>query len=446
MKNQQTVMAQAFASASAGSLPPKKHRYVHWNDAEWTAMARAMIRLFPDLGLPAPDALARVTRRHVEAAMLEALQPERHRNLSALAVTVLRPHLTRACRNLAAAMPPPVPQLTKIGAPPASIVYRQPDGPENGSGSGHKIFWTDAEWYKIAVELAYIEPSYLETLNRLNIGDVFRAQRVLPSIRRRPRLGLHGTKTRAHLLPVFTRLRADIAAARVEQANARLAAQATADAKAEAAQAEEAARQAIQQAARDTEHEAAISEAEATTAALAGASTAALFDALASRLMTSAQGMIENAIISALSSDRVRKALVVNLYVEQGDHAPAAGQPASRAPSVKSDTPVTVARLPVVAIVGALQQQAAEIRDSFPQLKVKGIDKNLTSGELKAAVQNADLIIGMTHFLSHSMDAACYKAGGERGERYKRVDGGISAVRRVLSAWLATTGREVTAA
>lgn len=436
----QTTMAQAFANAAtAGSRPPV--RRVFWEDSEWIAMARAIVRMFPDLGAPAPESVSRVRLRNVQAAMREALPEHRHRRLIH-GMTPLIPHLAHAFRKLAnSPAEAKAPPLTKVGAPPASVIYRQPDGLEKGAPGG-KVFWTAAEWYKLAVELAFIEPAYLETLNRLNVADVFRAQRVLDSNRRRQKTTLHGVKVREHLLPVFTRLRAEIAAARSELADARLAAQAAAEAKAAAAQTAETARQAMQNAAQAAEAEAAQFVAAEAAKTLAGASIGSLVEALAERVMTSAQGVIENAIINALSSERVRNALVVNLYVEQGNGTSPVNARAA-APSVKSETPVTVARLPVVAIVGALPQQAAEVANSFPQLRVKHIDKNLTSNELKSAVQNADLIVGMTHFLSHSMDGQCYKAGGDR---YKRVDGGISAVRRLLHAWTATAGADVKAA
>jgi hypothetical protein len=104
-------------------------------------------------------------------------------------------------------------------------------------------------------------------------------------------------------------------------------------------------------------------------------------------------------------------------------------------PTVTANAPAAVICKPKVGILGALPQQGEIIVTAFPQLRIKAIDKNLTSGALRDAIAQCDRVISMTSFISHSMDAIGVKT---LGDRYTRVDGGISSVRRQLEVWLAS--------
>lgn len=388
---------------------------VFWTASEWVNVARALIRLFPELGLPDEGRLASVKLRHLIEAM-QVLPSNRHRHIGTM--TSARPHLAVACRAIVA-------ESTKTGPLPPCVVYRQPDGPNDGPALP-RITWSDREWHKIAVELAYQYPAYLETLHGLKAQEIYKAQRVLPTSRRRKHHSLFAPTVRKSLGVAFRGLRAEIEAARRSNQQ---------NADATQSQAEEGMRKAAEnvlEASRRVILADALQSPAFVVEALKTAGIGSLVDAVAARLAGAAQGIIENALLAALSSERVRAALVVNLHLDR-DGAPATA-PAISAPTAPGPK-VQVITKPKIAIVGALNQQGEIIATAFPQLRIKPIDKNLHGQALKEAISNCDKVIGMTNFIDHSTDGVCYKTAGER---YTRVDGGLSAVRRQIEVWIAT--------
>lgn len=429
------------------SIGPRAHPVI-WTDAEWLLLGRTLARMFPELDLPNVNHLVRVNMRHLMHAQ-SVFAPQRRRDLKSVAC--VRPRLAEVLRVLSAnpaateiPTPAPAPVPAPIVQRPAQVtpsalieqvVFHQPDGPDNGK-PGAKVFWREPEWDAIAVELAYHDPALLENLSTLRPVDVFHAQRVLPTNRRRPQTVFLNASIRADLGPAFRRLRAKIDAIKRQQADA-------ADAAA-AAQAQQAAKaqQAAQDAAQDAIKAALLQSPEFIAQALSAAPIASLFQALASQLVTQAQGMIENAVVKALSSERVREALTVNVHVE-APTSPASAAAPTTAPTVAANVAGSVVVKPRIGIVGALAQQGHELEKAFPQLRIKIVDKNLHGQSLREAVHGCDKVIAMTGFINHSVDGVCSKV---LGDRYTRVDGGVSAVRRQIDVWLASGVIKTTAA
>lgn len=414
------------------SIGPRAHPVI-WTDAEWLTLARTLSRMFPELGLPNPNHLVRVNMRHLMHAQT-VFPAQRRRDLKSVAC--VRPRLAEVLRVLSAdpsatevPTPAPAPAPAAAQVTPSAlveqVVFRQPDGPDNGK-AGAKIFWREPEWDAIAVELAYHNPALLENLSTLRPVDVFHAQRVLPTNRRRQQTVFLNATIRADLGPAFRRLRAKIEAARREQLEA--------VAQAAAARADQAAKaqQAAQDAAQDAIKAALLQSPDFIAQALSAAPIASLFQALTVQLVTQAQGMIESAVINALSSERVKQALTVNVHVE----SPAApGNAPAPAPTVAANVAASVVTKPRIGIVGALAQQGHELEKAFPQLRIKVVDKNLHGQSLREAVHGCDKVIAMTGFINHGVDGVCSKV---LGDRYTRVDGGVSAVRRQIDVWIAS--------
>lgn len=82
-----------------------------------------------------------------------------------------------------------------------------------------------------------------------------------------------------------------------------------------------------------------------------------------------------------------------------------------------------------ILIVGLLKQQEQVIASDFSHLGLKFVDQNKI-GNLKDSCKNADLVISMTKFISHATD---YALTSTVRCPYKRVDGGLSSLRKELS-------------
>jgi hypothetical protein len=407
------------------SSPRTGETHIQWSDAEWLTVTRELMRLFPEIGLPAAAAVGDVRLKHMKAAM-QALPIQRRRQLVHL--TTVRPRLTQYCARIVEESKRVQPTRPAIGPLPSSVVYRQPDGAQNGLPStGARVFWREPEWYSLAVELAYTDPSFLETLNHLQPADLFRAQRVLPTNRRRHQTSFNSAKIRAELAPAMRRVRAAIDAKRNEEANNSLAAQAE-----EALRAEKA-RQAAENAAQAALLDQLAQSPEFIAKALGAAEFGSLIGALLTRGAASLQAVLEVALVNAFSSPAVKQAMVVNLHIDRAEGSAQAFK--ANPPSATANAPANVICKPLIGILGALPQQGQVIAAAYPQLRIKAIDKNLTGTTLRDAVLNCDRLISMTSFISHSMDGIASKA---LGDKYTRVDGGVSSVRRQIDAWLAT--------
>jgi hypothetical protein len=272
-----------------------------------------------------------------------------------------------------------------------------------------------------------MDPSFLDTLNHLLPSDVYKAQRVLPTNLRRPQTSFNHAKIRAELAPAFRRVRAAIDAKRSEEAQQQAAAQA------EEAQRAEQARQAAEKAAQDALRDEMAQSPEFIAKALGAAAFGPLLEALITRGAASLQGILENALVNAFSSDAVKRAMVVNLYMDKAESS--AQSCATNAPTVSANVAANAVYKPKIGILGALAQQGEALAASFPQLRIKVIDKNLTGSPLRDAIAHCDRVISMSSFISHSMDSTAAKT---MGDRYTRVDGGVSSVRRQIDIWLAT--------
>lgn len=399
--------------------------HITWSNSEWMTLTRSLIRLFPDLGMPSPEGVQNLRLRHVNEAM-QALPESRHRHITTL--TNLRPRILQCCIKIIAEGQRPASLAADPAPLPSSVIHRQPDGASNGKPpNGARIFWRESEWYQIAIELAYIDPTLLDTLNHLQPSAVYRAQRVLPTNRRRQQTSFSTAKIREELGPAFKRVRADIEAARLAQA------QASAKKLAEESRSTVQAQHAAQEAAQASLLNQAMESPEIIARALSAAAIGPLFEALMARGAASLQGMIEGALLNAFASDRIKQAMMVNLYMDRSE-GPAQTFTAN-APAVSATAPAKTICRPKVGILGALAQQGEIIAAAYPQLRIKAIDKNLTGATLRESLVGCDRVIAMTHFISHSMDGVAYKA---LGERYTRVDGGVSAVRRMIDVWLSS--------
>lgn len=399
-------------------------RHVQWTDAEWLTVTRELMRLFPELGLPAAAAVSDVRLKHMHLAM-QALPIQRRRQLAHL--TGVRPRLVQYCARILEETKPQ-PTRPALGSLPSSVVYRQPDGADNGPPPpGTRIFWRENEWYSLAVELAYKDPAFLETLNHLMPADLLKAQRVLPTNRRRLQTQFNSAKIRAELSPAMRRVRAAIEAKRNEEASDQVAAQA------EEARRAEQARQAAANAAQAAMLDQLTQSPDFIAKALGAAEFGPLIGALLTRGAASLQTMLEAALVNAFSSPAVKQAMVVNLHMDRAEGSAQAFK--ANPPTATATAPANVICKPLVGILGALPQQGQIIAAAYPQLRIKAIDKNLTGTTLRDAVLNCDRLISMTSFISHSMDGIASKA---LGDRYTRVDGGVSSVRRQIDVWLST--------
>jgi hypothetical protein len=400
-------------------------KHIQWTDAEWLTILHELMRLYPELGLPAPAAVGDVRLKQMHTAM-HALPIQRRRHLVHL--TGVRPRLLHYCNLLIEERKRPQAARPAFGPLPPSVVFRQPDGVDNGQPPpGARIFWRENEWYALAVELVYKDPAFLETLNHLMPADLYRAQRVLPSNRRRPQTSFNAAKIRAELAPAIRRVRADIDAKHAEADSTRAAA------KAEEAHREEQARQAAEIAAQAATLDRLTNSPEFIAKALGAAAFGPLLEALLSRGAASLQTMLEGALVNAFSSDAVKRAMVVNLHMDRAEGSAQALK--ANPPTVSANVAATVVYKPRVGIVGALGQQIEAICSAFPQLRIKGVDKNLHGQSLKEAIVNCDRVIAMTDFINHSTSAICKKT---LGERFTLVDGGVSSVRRQIDVWLST--------
>lgn len=416
---------QPPAATMPTDAPPTHAAHILWTDTEWLTVLHELMRLYPELGLPNPAAVGDVRLKHMRGAM-QVLPIQRRRHLAHL--VGVRPRLIQYCTRLIEEAKRAQPTRAAFGPLPASVVYRQPDGADNGNPPpGARIYWRENEWYALAVELVYANPSFLETLNHLMPADLHRAQRVLPTNRRRGQTSFVAAKIRAELTPAIRRVRADIEAKRAEEERDQVAA------KEEQARREEQARQAAEQARQAAMLEQLVDSPAFVAKALGQAAFGPLLEALLSRGAASLQTMLEGALVNAFSSPAVRQAMVVNLHMDRAEGSAQAFK--ANPPTTTANAPANVVCKPLVGILGALPQQGQIIAAAYPQLRIRIIDKNLTGPTLRDSVQNCDRVISMTSFISHSMDGVASKAAGDR---YTRVDGGVSAVRRQIDIWLAS--------
>lgn len=83
-----------------------------------------------------------------------------------------------------------------------------------------------------------------------------------------------------------------------------------------------------------------------------------------------------------------------------------------------------------VLVVGLLPQQAGMISQEFGDVfDMSFADKDAVNGKLRSQVLSAELVIGMTGFISHSQDDILQAAGGN----YRKCPGGMTRLRDLLT-------------
>ena len=86
-----------------------------------------------------------------------------------------------------------------------------------------------------------------------------------------------------------------------------------------------------------------------------------------------------------------------------------------------------------IGVVGPLSVQAQNIAASFPQFEFTAVEKSVDN--LVEKLRGVDKIIGMTGFMTHNTDGILSK---RFGEKYTRVSGGVSSVKRQIEIWLSS--------
>lgn len=86
-----------------------------------------------------------------------------------------------------------------------------------------------------------------------------------------------------------------------------------------------------------------------------------------------------------------------------------------------------------IVIYGCNSDQLIEIQAANPHYKIKGFHSFATN--LESNVKHADLVVGMTKFMSHGYEEHLKKVAGL--SKYRRVTGAASTVNRVLREFFA---------
>ncbi len=98
-------------------------------------------------------------------------------------------------------------------------------------------------------------------------------------------------------------------------------------------------------------------------------------------------------------------------------------------------------RKKIIGIVGPLPIQANDIAAAFPQFEFLCVDGSQASQYITSMLVSATRVIGMTKFMRHSIDGALFK---RFGQRYVRVTGGVSMIKRQISLWVSSGSPDLT--
>lgn len=415
-----------------------------WTDAEWEKLAAALHVELPSLDLYRSTTLAGLTSPGLVRVMRKTLPKARWRDVDlwkarkALlgAYSRLR---DRQAGQIAAkeSTPPAAPAPIAPAAPASEPVVQEPVAQESARRGGGKpgtphVQWSEAEWYALAAELHRQNPfaNYLtsETLAGLQLSALKSAQVVFPPERRRNLTTASNCKP--YLLRAFKLVRQDVARELADQrakgeGAAAPVAPPQADAPAEAAPAP------VEAAPVDIAPVVLEPAAPVTIDTLVAQLGARLADTFATAFIATFTGKFKEAFQTTIPA-------VMGMAVPAPEEPPppiastplrieTLAQPVATPPAV-----VKPIRLPHILVVGPLPTQAAELERCYPQVKFSILKDDASN--LKALAAQCDRAIGMTSFMSHSVDGKLKKVAGER---YARCTGGVSAIKHLLDVWIA---------
>jgi hypothetical protein len=350
---------------------------VVWTPEEWRAVAKSLMSVRQEYATSLPQTIYQTDL----AKAIEALPAERRRRMPVSgATTQFRPGLERAYAELLT--PPPT-----VPAPRRS----ESDAPKQ-----RKVFWRADEYLELARELHRNDPgaSYplSTTLAGLTPAALREAERrALPEDRQRNLHTVSGVKS--HFLEAFKAVKEE------------LGGHATYEAK-EAAELE-AKRRDI------TENPERYGLPRPIPPAPVNPYEAAVkpfFDFFMDQFMA-------------------RMAQQYPMPTHRQESAPMAHSQIERAP-MGFQPPVR----PVIAIVGAMSAQSQDLAKEFPEFQIIGIQES-TATNIISKLQSAARVVGMTKFMRHGADGALLK---HFGEKYCRVHGGVSAIKRQIQIWIST--------
>lgn len=374
---------------------PNSH--VRWTSAEWGALAHALLTLYPQWDLVNSPDLAQVRLTHLNKAC-QLMPAGRQRVFNALTGPIaqllgvfadLRRHgdplpsgVRPAADKPGAAPLPAVLKLAAVATPAAAA-----------APVSCKVFWSNAEWIKIAAELhrQYPHAKYPERnqLGALKPADVFAAQCVLPEERRRKNLKLVAmSQMRAKLLDGFRAVRQ----MQVEQSQQKVA---------EAQQ----------------EHHALLARAAAAAAVPNPWEVA--FKPFVAMLVQQLRAELLPDLIAALQQALPAQAV---------RPTPPAQLSLAPAPARKSTMRI--------GIVGNRGTYIDDLERQFPGIEFSFIESTKTI----ASVRNCDKVIVLIKHISHKLAGGVQRAVGER---YVPVNGGLSDMIRVIGGWLVDSAKEV---
>lgn len=381
---------------------------VRWTEEEWDLLAREMHLRHPELNLFATGDVSGTPTNVVIDAMKRALPKKRHRTIDG--TFRVKDGLVAAYARL---------REQHGDVPVQAAPQDTDDAPASTEEPSDKprVVWTPLEWYAIASEIHRRNPFAKfpdsTTLAGLRLVDIKEAQRVLP--RERHRHGLATvTQAKPPLLEAFKLVKADI--------------------EAEALRKQEAARLAEQE---QQQAEAAPAPAETVVVVTQQQGT---IESLVSQAATQLADTFATAFVQTFI-DRFKMAFRNDLPQLLGAAmTPPPAQLPSPEPQQSAPAPLSVApsapapvKPPHILVVGPLPQQAHELEKCYPQVKFSFFSSAHGAQQVKDAARNCDRAIGMTKFLSHSVDGALAKhADG----RYTRVAGGVSDIKRQLDVWM----------
>jgi DNA-binding transcriptional MerR regulator len=370
-----------------------------WTPEEWQDVALRLLKVNPTyLHDPRPIFHAAEVRE-----AMAGLPPERRRPVATAGMANMRPGFMRAYAGIRATLGDT--QL-KIAAPqdaPAPVAAAAPPAePSPAAGNwrhNKRVKWTPAEFLIIAKYLRqrYPNASYIHstTAAGLTIAEIREAMyAALPAARQRP-LKTMNAPLRAYFVAAFK-------AAKMEQFR----------------QAEREERE--QKIANKAAKELAAPPPEAPrahTIDTLGHLVKPIIDLLAGELLAQLGPRIEALIASALA-------------------VPQSPQHGSGALTLVPATPYTPPkpRKKIIGVIGPLPVQEQELIKSFPQFEIIAMTcDNINAGV--SAMRSAARVIGMTSFMNHSSDGVLAKTFKDK---YVRVTGGVTAIKRQIEVWIAS--------
>jgi hypothetical protein len=420
------------------TVPKEAHKrpgggQVRWTDAEWEALATALVERDPAY---LTDAALNCLATSAIMTAQEALPADRRRSYGSISVfKFVKPPLAAALARIKA---------RAEGVDESAL----PAIPARTYGTdSNKIFWNKDEWLAVARELCRLDPhtDYLkpEALEGIDGVALQQAQRVLPAERQRPLIN-HPSKFRAYLESAFNRIRQDL---RYQAPTTEPVVEAAAPAPAP---------EPVVHVAPSAPVVAAVAAAAPAPAPVAAVPAAnpweaacrPLVDVLAKELGAGLAAALAPALTQAIAASLMP---VIDAAVEKmaeklkpprdfpflAPQRPAADKPQEAQPA-PAPGPVAkkVAEVvkPVIGVVGPLPAQQRVLEAAYPEIDLRFVEKN-GNGNAATALQSCTRVIGMTSFMNHPTDGSLRRFFGER---YCRVTGGVSAIKHQIDVWIKT--------